>query len=353
MHNDIMVAGSKERPPMLSPGRYAQWQSPKPATATEQAVPEHNVPETYQMTTAKKCAYIDAKSEAIHMILSRIGDDIYSTYQNEVNEIRAERIARNANPLALIVVTHHYPNYYHQAPKPSHNQAPSSRQTSSSKSHATARNKGKEIVKPITPPSESASKEDTDEEHAQRDKQIQKKSHHMYMAKIQEVLSVTRDDTGPVFDSKPLEKNVDERVVLSNLITNLKLDTDESKKIQKQLRKANATPTHELNECKYAIEESNDVWKALYGLKQASRASYDEVSTLLISKGFTKEILKKYGMEKYDSIGTPMATKPKLDSDLSGTPVDQTRYQSMIWSLIYLTSSRPDLVQAVCYNARY
>ncbi|GJU04493.1 retrovirus-related pol polyprotein from transposon TNT 1-94 [Tanacetum coccineum] len=65
------------------------------------------------------------------------------------------------------------------------------------------------------------------------------------------------------------------------------------------------------------------------------------------------EILKKHGVDKYDSIDTPMATKPKMDADLSGTPIDQTRYQSMIGSLMYLTSSRPDLVKAVCYRACY
>ncbi|GJX74522.1 hypothetical protein Tco_0313117 [Tanacetum coccineum] len=53
------------------------------------------------------------------------------------------------------------------------------------------------------------------------------------------------------------------------------------------------------------------------------------------------------------SIGTPLATKPKLDVDLSGEPVDQSDYRSKIGSLMYLTSSRPDLVQAVCYCARY
>ncbi|GKD58941.1 retrovirus-related pol polyprotein from transposon TNT 1-94 [Tanacetum coccineum] len=68
---------------------------------------------------------------------------------------------------------------------------------------------------------------------------------------------------------------------------------------------------------------------------------------------YALEILKKHGMDKCDSIGTPMATKPKLDEDLSGTPVDQIRYRSMIRSLMYLTSSRPDIVQAVCYCARY
>ncbi|GJS75081.1 retrovirus-related pol polyprotein from transposon TNT 1-94 [Tanacetum coccineum] len=68
---------------------------------------------------------------------------------------------------------------------------------------------------------------------------------------------------------------------------------------------------------------------------------------------YALEILKKHGMDKCDSLGTPMATKPKLDADLSGTLVDQTRYHSMIGSLMYLTSSRPYIVQAVCYCARY
>ncbi|GJR26581.1 retrovirus-related pol polyprotein from transposon TNT 1-94 [Tanacetum coccineum] len=113
--------------------------------------------------------------------------------------------------------------------------------------------------------------------------------------------------------------------------------------------------------------------KALYGLKQAPRAWYDELSNFLMSKGFTKglqihqspkgifinqakyalEILKKHNMDNCHSIGTPLATKPKLDVDLSGEPVDQSDYRSKIGSLMYLTSSRPDIVQAVCYCARY
>nr|GEV53315.1 putative reverse transcriptase domain-containing protein [Tanacetum cinerariifolium] len=58
---------------------------------------------------------------------------------------------------------------------------------------------------------------------------------------------------------------------------------------------------------------------------------------------YTLEILHKHGMDKGQSIGTPMATKPKLDADLSGNPVDQTDYRSKIGSLMYLTSSRPDI----------
>nr|GEU32779.1 integrase, catalytic region, zinc finger, CCHC-type, peptidase aspartic, catalytic [Tanacetum cinerariifolium] len=53
------------------------------------------------------------------------------------------------------------------------------------------------------------------------------------------------------------------------------------------------------------LEKVYRLRKALYGLKQAPRAC----------------------------IGTPMATKPKLDADLNGTPVDQTQYRVMIGCL--------------------
>nr|GEU91535.1 retrovirus-related Pol polyprotein from transposon TNT 1-94 [Tanacetum cinerariifolium] len=52
------------------------------------------------------------------------------------------------------------------------------------------------------------------------------------------------------------------------------------------------------------------------------------------------------------TVGTPMATK-HLDADLSGTLVDQTKYHSMVGALMYLTASRPDIMHATCYCARY
>ncbi|GKD56982.1 hypothetical protein Tco_1290369, partial [Tanacetum coccineum] len=48
-----------------------------------------------------------------------------------------------------------------------------------------------------------------------------------------------------------------------------------------------------------------------------------------------------------------MVERSKLDEDLSGIPVDQTRYRSMFGCLMYLTASRPNLVFAVCMCARY
>ncbi|GKA45888.1 hypothetical protein Tco_0738684 [Tanacetum coccineum] len=170
--------------------------------------------ETYANTTPDNRKLIDAEVKAIHMILNEIGDDIYLTmdacstaremwlaiehlqqresinkfykmmneivrnklrliscrlfdilkqHQNEVNEIRAEKNARNANPLALVAATQHYPDKYspdtyYQAPKPHKTYTSSSRHTSSTNSYATTRNKSKEIAKPITHPFESPSK---------------------------------------------------------------------------------------------------------------------------------------------------------------------------------------------------
>nr|GEY63216.1 Gag-Pol polyprotein [Tanacetum cinerariifolium] len=95
-------------------------------------------------------------------------------YQKEVNEIRSERIAKSENLLALVAITQQYPDPYYQALKSHKSYAPPSKQSSSTRANASTKYKGKEIAKPITPPSESASEEDNDPEQAQRDKDMQK-----------------------------------------------------------------------------------------------------------------------------------------------------------------------------------
>nr|GEW08187.1 ribonuclease H-like domain-containing protein [Tanacetum cinerariifolium] len=68
---------------------------------------------------------------------------------------------------------------------------------------------------------------------------------------------------------------------------------------------------------------------------------------------YMNEILKKYGLNTCDIIGTPMDIKDKLDLDQIRTLVDATKYRSMIGALMYLTSSRPNIVHATCVCARY
>nr|GEX15093.1 hypothetical protein [Tanacetum cinerariifolium] len=111
IHNNIMVAGSRNRPSMLATGRYLQWRSRflryidtrpngealrkcilggayKPTTIVVQAIDatddspailKHIIVETpINMSPARK-AHFKAEKEAIHLILIGIGDEIYST----------------------------------------------------------------------------------------------------------------------------------------------------------------------------------------------------------------------------------------------------------------------------------
>nr|GFA24760.1 retrovirus-related Pol polyprotein from transposon TNT 1-94 [Tanacetum cinerariifolium] len=111
--------------------------------------------------------------------------------------------------------------------------------------------------------------------------------------------------------------------------------------------------------------------KALYGLKQALRAWYNELSTFLLHNHFFKGstdptlfircfvddilVVQVYVDDIIFGSTHPssMEIKDKLDLDQNGTPVDATKYCSMIGALMYLTSSRLDIVHATCLCARY
>nr|GEY78412.1 uncharacterized mitochondrial protein AtMg00810-like [Tanacetum cinerariifolium] len=60
-----------------------------------------------------------------------------------------------------------------------------------------------------------------------------------------------------------------------------------------------------------------------------------------------------FGMENCDIVPTPMVEQAKLKLDLVGKPVNHTDNRSMIGSLMYVTSSRPDIMFATCMCARY
>ncbi|GJZ36038.1 putative ribonuclease H-like domain-containing protein [Tanacetum coccineum] len=150
------------------------------------------------------------------------------------------------------------------------------------------------------------------------------------------------------------------------------------------------------------------VEKALYGLHQAPRAWYETLSTYLLDNGFQrgkidktlfikrhkgdillvqvyvddiifgstkKELCNAFeklmhekfqmssmgeltfflGLQVYRSpdCKQPMETQQPLLKDKDGKEVDVHMYRSMISSLMYLTSSRPDIMFVVCACARY
>ncbi|GKD41815.1 hypothetical protein Tco_1262022 [Tanacetum coccineum] len=463
MHNNIMAAGSRDRPPMLATGRYAQWRSrflryidTRPnGDALRKCILKGPLPtptvchSNHQLVLLQRIlqAHYESEKEAIHLILTGIGDEIYSMllhvhdssrivgkpskdsynkkqfgqlttmhvnvqflpaiqpewsrfvtivkqqhkldevsyhklfdilkqYQKEVNELRAERMAKNANPLALVATAqtlqdpyyqnHHATSeedsdpeqaqkdkdmqknlaliakYFKKLYKPTNNNLRTSSNTRNKNVDTTPRynndnqtgqfgnQRAVNVVrarKPKRVKDSTYHKEkmllckqaekgvqlqaeqsdwlaDTDEEINEQELE----AHYSYIAKIQEVSNA---DSGT--DAEPLEQvqydtddnvfandiqhfdqsesisntcavetgdsNVtpdspdmcdndiqddqndvecdDERVALANLIANLKLDIDENKKIQKQLKKANATLTQELTECKSILAETS------------------------------------------------------------------------------------------------
>ncbi|GJY74383.1 hypothetical protein Tco_0478814, partial [Tanacetum coccineum] len=85
MHNNIMAAGSRDRPPILATRRYAQWQScflryidTRP-NENSLAVPERTAVETILTMSPENKARHESEKEAIHLLLTGIGDEIYST----------------------------------------------------------------------------------------------------------------------------------------------------------------------------------------------------------------------------------------------------------------------------------
>ncbi|GKB47509.1 putative ribonuclease H-like domain-containing protein [Tanacetum coccineum] len=94
------------------------------------------------------------------------------------------------------------------------------------------------------------------------------------------------------------------------------------------------------------------VEKALYGLNQASRAWYETLSTYLLDNGFQRGKTDKNLFIRRDKGDILDASKAKEDGifyqpllkDEDGEEVDVHLYRSMIGSLMYLTSSRPDII---------
>ncbi|GJU22283.1 hypothetical protein Tco_1155625 [Tanacetum coccineum] len=97
MHNNIMAAGSKDRPPMLGPGRYSQWRSrflcvliqAVPEAEGRPAVQQHTAIETVLNMTPENKEHFQSEKEAIFLLLTGIGDEIYSTVDacNTANEM--------------------------------------------------------------------------------------------------------------------------------------------------------------------------------------------------------------------------------------------------------------------------
>ncbi|GJS01026.1 putative ribonuclease H-like domain-containing protein [Tanacetum coccineum] len=95
------------------------------------------------------------------------------------------------------------------------------------------------------------------------------------------------------------------------------------------------------------------VEKALYGLHQAPPRTCKEDGIFISQDKYVTKILKKFGFSDVKTASTPMETHKPLLKDAYGEDVDEHLYRSMIGSLMYLTSLRPDIMFAVCACARF
>nr|GEW88667.1 hypothetical protein [Tanacetum cinerariifolium] len=192
LHYAIMEAGSKDRPPMLAPGNYVQWKSRikryidtkpnhelihyclknppyelgwkekfvldsegNPTTTTEKVF------ETHQTVTQEIRDQLNAKAEAIQIILTGINNDIYSTIDACPNASRV------ANPLALVAQQQ---QVYHPQTHPTYYNQNSSTKTQ----QAATRNRGKVIVKSPQPIYNQEPSMVDDDDKTSKDKEIDK-----------------------------------------------------------------------------------------------------------------------------------------------------------------------------------
>lgn len=99
------------------------------------------------------------------------------------------------------------------------------------------------------------------------------------------------------------------------------------------------------------VFEMTDLGLMSYFLGIEIKQSQDEV--FICQKKYAKEILKRFHMEDCKAVKTPMNQKEKLVKDDGSAKVDEAEFRSLIGCLMYLTATRPDILNAVSILSRF
>lgn len=99
------------------------------------------------------------------------------------------------------------------------------------------------------------------------------------------------------------------------------------------------------------VFEMTDLGLMTYFLGMEIKQSHDEV--FICQKKYAKEILKKFQMEDCKEMSTPMNQKEKLVKEDGAAKVDEAEFRSLIGCLMYLTATRPDILNAVSILSRF
>ena len=105
----------------------------------------------------------------------------------------------------------------------------------------------------------------------------------------------------------------------------------------------------------FAKEMKNDFEMSVVGeLNYFLCFQVKQLKDVILSQSkYVRELVKKFGPESKKHYKTQMATNTKLNKDEFGKRVNETLYRSMIGSLSYLKTSRPDMAFSVRVCARY
>ncbi|GJS16361.1 retrovirus-related pol polyprotein from transposon TNT 1-94 [Tanacetum coccineum] len=357
MHNNIMAAGSMDCP--YTPSTFII--PAVPATENSPAVPEQTTVETILNMSPENKAHFESEKEAIHLLLTGIGDEIYSTvdacktahemwevierlqqgeslniqdvrtnlfwefgkiisHEGEIIESYYTRFYKmmnemirnnltvatmqNANPLALVAAAQQFPDPYYQPPKSHKSYAPTSKASLPTRFHATTRHKGKEIVKPIKPTSESASEEDSDPEQTQKDKEMQKN-----LALITKYF-------------KKIYKPTNNNLRTSSNNKNKNVDTTPRYKNDNQ----NGQNPKRVKDSTYHKEKMLIYKQAGKGVQLATQII--EIRTAGSQRGFNTLQIDEQELEAHYSYMAKIQEVPTADSGTDSEPLEQVQYDA-------------------------
>ncbi|XP_052478408.1 secreted RxLR effector protein 161-like [Gossypium raimondii] len=78
-----------------------------------------------------------------------------------------------------------------------------------------------------------------------------------------------------------------------------------------------------------------------------------EKGIFISQESYAKEVLKQFMMENANPVSTPCITSLKLSKEGEGKLVNSTIFRSLVGKLMYLTSTRPDIVYVVSLVSRF
>jgi len=99
------------------------------------------------------------------------------------------------------------------------------------------------------------------------------------------------------------------------------------------------------------VFEMTDLGKMTFFLGMEVQQKHNEI--FICQQKYAKEILKKFNMEECISTATPMNQKEKFCKEDGAAKIDETLYRTLIGCLMYLTATRPDIMNATSILSRY